>query len=92
MAFARPARQPRRTPAPPAPAPGGEELPYIEGVRFLTPQEAWDQYDQAARESLGISAEEFEAALARGEYADPDEDRRVLRLMFLQADRPPGSS
>ena len=60
-------------------------------ARTLTAEEAWDAYDRRARRYLGVSAEEFEAARARGEYSDMRdgaEDVDVVTVLFARVPRP----
>jgi hypothetical protein len=48
----------------------------------LTPEEAREIFDRAAREEFGISGEEFLKQWDRGDYADTD-DPRITRLEIL---------
>jgi hypothetical protein len=61
-------------------------------VREITRQESWAMLDADCRRWLGISAEEFAARYHAGEYDDPDEDTRIMRLAmhleFLQQTAP----
>ena len=57
----------------------------------LTDEEAWERYDARVRKRFGISADEFEAARAGGEFpemVDGEEDIRVIDVLFLRAPRP----
>lgn len=54
----------------------------------LTPREAWDLYDQQARELLGMSAEEFDAALEAGDFNGRIEERPVLKVWMIRTPRP----
>jgi hypothetical protein len=65
-------------------------MPDIPGVIWLTPEQAWADYEAAAREGLGISADEAEAAWAAGDFDDRIEEPAVLRLYFVRAPRPAG--
>lgn len=61
----------------------GERLP---GVIDLNPEESKAFFDDAARQLLGISGDEFAARWAAGEYddiADDPEHREVLYLAML---------
>lgn len=64
----------------------GVDLP--PNVVELTQKEAYELYDSRARELLGMSAEEFEAAWARGDFEGREEDRAFLKVWFTQAPRP----
>jgi hypothetical protein len=69
----------KRTDKPPVPEDDGP--PEIEGVAFLTPQEARARFDQEAHRVLGISGAEFVRRWEGGEYAaDPE---RVMELVVL---------
>jgi hypothetical protein len=46
-------------------------------VRFLTPEEAWEVLDRAARRNLGMSGAAFIAAWDAGRF-DDDPDRPAL--------------
>jgi alkanesulfonate monooxygenase SsuD/methylene tetrahydromethanopterin reductase-like flavin-dependent oxidoreductase (luciferase family) len=54
----------------------------------LTPEEAWERYDARARRLLGMSAEEFEQALKRGDFSGPEENRDAVAVWMIQAPRP----
>jgi hypothetical protein len=62
-----------------------EELPE---PRELTAEEAWALYDAAARELLGVSAEEFETQLARGQFNGAEENRDAVAVWMVRACRP----
>ena len=49
----------------------------------LTYEEGWVMFDEQARRLLGMSGEEFITKYAAGEFGDPDEDRRVMDMVFL---------
>ncbi len=57
-------------------------------VREITRDEAWAMLDADCRRVLGISAEEFATRYNAGEYDDPDDDPKLMRLAmdleFLQ--------
>jgi hypothetical protein len=63
-------------------------LPRIPGVTFLTAEEAWAMYDCEAREALGMSAEEFDEALAAGKFDSRIEEPSVLRVYMIRAPKP----
>ena len=58
--------------------------PVIDGVVELTKEEWEREFDAEARESLGISGDEFRRRWEAGEYAgiDPDEQAQVWGLLF----------
>lgn len=51
-------------------------------VQELTTAQARDEFDKVARETLGVSREEFMARLDDGQYDGTDDDD-VLRLVVL---------
>lgn len=55
--------------------------------RMLTREQAWQLFDEAAREDLGMNGEEFVRRFDAGEWPDPDDDPRVIALVMR---RPPG--
>jgi hypothetical protein len=58
----------------------------IEGVEFVTSEEAGAIFDAAARRELGISGEEFLRRWDNGEYQpvpDDTEGRKVARLSMM---------
>ena len=58
----------------------------IEGVEFVTREEARAIFDAAARRELGISGEEFLRRWDNGEYQpvpDDTEGRKVARLSMM---------
>jgi hypothetical protein len=63
-------------------------VPRIPGVTFLTAEEAWAMYDREAREALGMSAEEFDTALAAGKFDSRIEEPSVLRVYMIRAPKP----
>ncbi len=54
-------------------------------VSELTPQEAAEAFDRVARTALGLSGEEFLAALDEGKYDDVDPDSHPGLLDVLMA-------
>ena len=52
-------------------------------VRFLNDEESVERFDKQVRNLLGISAEDFLARRAKGEYKDACEDSRVLKLLMM---------
>jgi hypothetical protein len=52
-------------------------------IRDLNEQEGHDLFDRKAREYLDVSGDEFIRRLEAGEYGDPDDDPRVMRLYML---------
>ena len=60
----------KRTQKPP-PVPEDEGPPEVEGVAFLTPQQARARFDQEAHRVLGIPGAEFVRRWEGGEYARP---------------------
>ena len=60
----------------------------IEGVEFVTPEEARVIFDARARHELGISGEEFLRRWDNGEYQpvpDDTEGRKVARLSMMMS-------
>jgi hypothetical protein len=54
----------------------------------LTAEEAWQRYDARARSLLGMSADEFETALERGDFDGPEEDLDAVAVWMVRAPRP----
>ncbi len=52
-------------------------------VKFLNDEESVQRFDSQVRSLLGISAEDFLARRAKGEYKDACEDSRVLKLLMM---------
>ncbi|MGI8553415.1 MAG: hypothetical protein ACR2PL_21925 [Dehalococcoidia bacterium] len=50
---------------------------------LVSKEEGWAIFDDAARRTLGMSGEEFLAKLDADEFGDPDDDRRVMNMVFL---------
>ena len=60
----------------------------IEGVEFVTPEEARDIFDARARHELGISGDEFLRRWDDGEYQpvpDDTEGRKIARLSMMMS-------
>lgn len=57
-------------------------------VEALNPQQSWDRFDRRARETLGVSGDEFLRVLEAGELADRLEDPEVLAVYTIRARRP----
>lgn len=59
-----------------------------DGVHFLTPEEAWESFDAAARRYLGMSGEAFIAAWDAGKFDDdPDQPALILVSMLRPVGR-----
>jgi len=52
------------------------------GYREITREESWAALDEHTRRLLGIGADEFARRYNAGEYDDPDDDPRLMRLAF----------
>jgi len=52
-------------------------------VKFLNDEESVERFDKQVRNLLGISAEDFLARRAKGEYKDSCEDSKVLKLLMM---------
>ena len=52
-------------------------------VKFLSDEESVERFDKQVRNLLGISAEDFLARRAKGEYKDACEDSKVLKLLMM---------
>jgi hypothetical protein len=52
-------------------------------VRFLNDEESVERFDKQVRNLLGISADDFLARRAKGDYKDACEDSRVLKLLMM---------
>ena len=60
----------------------------IEGVEFVTPEEARAIFDRQAERTLGISGEEFLRRWDNGEYQpvpDDTEGRKIARLSMMMS-------
>lgn len=55
----------------------------VPGVHILTREEAWQIFDEQAREWLGLSGQEFLDAYDRGEFDDRAEDDRVYPMLMI---------
>jgi hypothetical protein len=65
---------------------GAEDPDAIPGVHFMTPEEALAFFDRKARETLGISGDEFLRRWDAGEYQpvpDTREGQKIGRLVML---------
>lgn len=65
---------------------GAEDPDAIPGVHFTTPEEAREIFDRQARETLGISGDEFLRRWDAGEYRpvpDTREGRKIGRLVMM---------
>lgn len=51
--------------------------------RDITREESWALLDEWCREYLGIGVEEFTRRYHAGEYGDPDDDPKVMRLVMI---------
>lgn len=52
-------------------------------IKDLTSEEGRDLFDRKARQYLDVSGDEFIRRLEAGEYGDPDNDPKVMRLVML---------
>ena len=52
-------------------------------IQDLSSEDGRDLFDRQARRYLGVGGEEFLRRLEAGEYGDPDDDPRVMRLVML---------
>ncbi len=60
------------------------EAPQTDGyIRDLTSEESHALFDRKAWQYFSVSGEEFIRRLEAGEYGDPDDDPRVMRLIML---------
>lgn len=60
------------------------EAPQTNGyIRDLSSEEGRDLFDRKARQYLDISGDEFVQRLEAGEYGDPDDNPKVMRLVML---------
>ena len=67
--------------------PGGLDMSLLSAgadieVREITRKQSWAALDEETRRYLGINAEEFARRYNTGEYDDPDDDPRIMRLGF----------
>ena len=53
-------------------------------VHVLTPEEAWESFDVAARRSLGMSGEAFIAAWDAGEFGEDPDRPALIRVAMLR--------
>jgi hypothetical protein len=60
--------------------------------RDVTREESWAMLDEWCRDYLGIGVEEFARRYHAGEYDDPDDDPKIMRLAmrleFLERNPP----
>jgi hypothetical protein len=54
----------------------------------LTPEEAWEDYVNRAREELGVTPAEFEERWARGEYEDPPVHSAAVGIWMIRVEQP----
>ena len=59
-----------------------------DGVVVLDPEEAWDFYESEAQRCPGMSADEFEIALARGDFKGRQEERGSRRVIMIRSPKP----
>ncbi len=52
-------------------------------INDLSQEEGSALFDRKARQYLDVSGDEFIRRLEAGEYGDPDDDPRVMRLVML---------
>ncbi|HZU77720.1 MAG TPA: hypothetical protein VFA70_13210 [Dehalococcoidia bacterium] len=50
---------------------------------WITPDEMWEIFDQAARRELGMSGEEFRAAWLSGAFGDDPDTPSIMSVAFL---------
>lgn len=55
-------------------------------VHILTPVEAWESFDEAARRHLGMSGEAFIAAWDAGEFGEDPDRPALIRVAMLRPD------
>ncbi len=53
-------------------------------VHFLTPAEAWESFDEAARRSLGMSGEAFIATWDAGGFGEDPDRPALIRVAMLR--------
>lgn len=52
-------------------------------VKFLNDEESVQYFDKQVRKLLGISAEDFLARRAKGDFKDACEDSKILKLLMM---------
>ena len=57
-----------------------EEVP----IRIMTPQEAWERFDRAARRNLRIGGQEFLDAWDAGKFDDDPDRPELMRTIMLR--------
>jgi hypothetical protein len=62
--------------------------PSLPDVIVLTPEEAWEQYEAAARDLLGVSTTEFERRWAAGDYERSDDHGDAVGVWLIRTSRP----
>jgi hypothetical protein len=53
-------------------------------AHFLTPEEAWDSFDDAARRYLGMSGETFIATWDAGGFGEDPDQPALIRVAMLR--------
>jgi hypothetical protein len=53
-------------------------------AHFLTPEEAWDSFDDAARRHLGMSGEAFIATWDAGGFGEDPDQPALIRVAMLR--------
>ena len=88
-------RTPRKPPRPAPDAPiiddlddDDDEHPNIPGVHWLTPLEAWTDFDNLARSQMGISGEEFGIRWDHGDFADEFDFPESIALSMMRCEKP----
>jgi hypothetical protein len=83
-------RKPTKTPQVAVdPGDDDEEHPSIPGVVWLTPLEAWTDYDDLARSRMGMSGEEFGIRWDRGDFADEFDFPEAIYVSMMRCMKPP---
>jgi len=62
----------------------------LPNVQVLSPEEAWAFFDARSRELLGMSGDEFNAAVASGEIGPRIEEPNVLDVWMIRSEKPAG--
>lgn len=61
-----------------------QEVPQTNGhIQDLSSEEGRDLFDRKAMQYVGVSGDEFIRGLEAGEYGDPDDNPKVMRLVML---------
>lgn len=66
-----------------APADKGPFGIVVPGVRWLTPEEGWQMFDDEAQRELGMGGRAFMAAWDRGDFAGREDELAVARVLIL---------